>query len=196
MPLLRVNLPGDHSHYRPPPSFLDRSRGIDWRTDETALTKGAKGARHVEAMRHTLKPCGIGVAAELALCVGRRNATFRAAVRQRHRDRGDLDFGDTIVVCDPDLLCRGRRKIHDPAPYIWPAVLNGHYRALAGLNVGHLRCGTERKRLACGVVAMRVHGVAIRHFSAGKLPCVERCHANALAARQVRLRPRRFVRLP
>src|ERR1700687_3846029 len=113
MPLLRVNLPGDHSHYRPPPSFLDRSRGIDWRTDETAL---AKGARRVEAMRHTLKPCGIGVAAELALCVGRRNATFQAAVRQRHRDRGDQDFGDTIVVCDPDLRCRGRGTDKDSAP--------------------------------------------------------------------------------
>src|ERR1017187_5039535 len=42
----------------------------------------------------------------------------------------------------------------------------------------------------------RIHGVAVRHCSAGKLPRAERCHANALAARQVRLRPRWFVRLP
>jgi hypothetical protein len=29
---------------------------------------------------------------------------------------------------------------------------------------------------------MRAHRRAIRHFPAGKFPCVERCHADALAA--------------
>src|ERR1035441_3306609 len=121
--------------------------------------------------------------------IRRRNTSFCAPVRQRDRDRGDLDFGDALVMRDPDLLCRGTREINDPALHIRSAVFDRNYRALAGLNVGYLRRGTQWKRLTRGVVAMRVHFDAVRHFPAGKLLRIERCVAEACAARQVRVRP-------
>ena len=58
----------------------------------------------------------------LSVRVVRRNTRFRAAVRQRDRDRGYLNFGEAVVSRDPDLLRRVGREIHNPALYIcaWP----------------------------------------------------------------------------
>jgi len=112
-----------------------------------------------------------------------RNAEFRAAVRQRNRDRSDLDFRDAVVLRNADLLRRGRREVDDPTLHIRPAVLDLNYGALAGLNVGHRRRGTQWKRLTRGVFAVRIHFRAVRHFSARKLLRIVRCVAEARAAR-------------
>ena len=118
-----------------------------------------------------------------------RNAAFCTAVRQRDRDRGDLDFRNAIVLRDPDRLCRGRREINDPTLHIRPAVSDRDYRALAGFHVGYRRSGTQWKRLTRGVFAVRIHFGAVRHFSARKLIRIVRCVAETRAARQVRQRP-------
>src|SRR5208282_4160441 len=86
-----------------------------------------------------------------------RNTRFDAAVRQRDRDRNNLDFGHAVVPRNADLLRRRTGEIHDPALHIRPSVLDRDNSTLASLEVGHLRRRTERKRLARRIVAMRVH---------------------------------------
>lgn len=63
----------------------------------------------------------------------RRDARFDTAVRQRDRDRNNLDFGHAVVPRNADLLRRRSREIHDPALHIRPSVLDRDNRALAGL---------------------------------------------------------------
>lgn len=107
---------------------------------------------------------------------------LQAAVGKRNEDRSDFDSGDSFFVVDTDFLRRGRRQVHDAALDIRPPVANGNHRTLAGLEVGDLRGSAQGKSLARSVIALRLHGRAVSHFSTGEYSRIERRSAATFIA--------------
>lgn len=71
----------------------------------------------------------------------RCNASFYAAIKLRDRDGGHLDLCHSIGLQYANLLCRRGREAHDAIERIRPAVLDGDYRALPGLQIGSSNAG-------------------------------------------------------
>ena len=112
--------------------------------------------------------------------VRRRRGCPRRCAARRNGNRRHLDLRHALPAVEAHLRRGGGRQVDDAALHVGPSIANGHHRGLAGLEVGDLRRGAQRQRLAGGAVALQVHGRPIGHLAAVEpvrrwRPCPRAC---------------------